>query len=385
MFAKEIINRLKSNIEVRENEIQSLELELERVREEKKAIESEQQKTLTLIATGESAIEQIKKFVNLVNAAETPELFDSFWQEIEAIKNDETRPIAALSAHLSPEEKYLRSLSKNEIKFLGDFYSILSEDTEDIILGLIAKGIELEDLQHYLSRKHLIKASKKETYLRSLSDGELEATRVYYSLIEDTKENTIANLLSLEMSVSDYKYALANSPLVVETTDDYIKLEDGTIVYKSETTEEFEARIKRAKEEHEEYANSLTPEEKQSFEDDIARLGAYKKETDPQTTVFPVANRKRSRKQIIQDVIDLEAEVQAIDPNRKVTAEELMALTLKELKQYVKGQGMIAQRTKDENVELILEGSPTLGDIQEQLRKELYPELIDRVNSINVA
>ena len=104
--------------------------------------------------------------------------------------------------------------------------------------------------------------AKRENYLRSLSDGELEATRTFYCLINDTKEKTIASLLNLEMSVDDYKYALANSPLVVETTENYIKLKDGTIVYKSETQEEFEARIKDAKEKSELYANSLSPEDK---------------------------------------------------------------------------------------------------------------------------
>lgn len=63
----------------------------------------------------------------------------------------------------------------------------------------------------------------------------------------------------------DY-YELINFPLAVEKTENYIRLEDGTIVYKSETQEEFEARIKDAKEKSELYHNSLTAEKRELFD-----------------------------------------------------------------------------------------------------------------------
>lgn len=251
MFGKDQIDRIKTKIEEKEQQIERLGRELRRAKEEEKEMRSEQERTSILIGMGEKAMKEFKVFIRQAYKYNKPELLEEFWQEIEEIRERESRPIAVKGSYCSEARQYLSSLSLEELDYLAGYYSLDYEDTIEVIEGLSSDDPCLEDLQYVLSQR-------------------------------------------------------------------------GTTI--------------------------------------IPKLITFK-------------NEGRSRKQIIEQTIELKAESRLTDPNRKVTEEELMLLSLKDLKRAVEDRDCTPLKTKADNVDtLLMADGLTLGDIQDSLGKDLYPE-----------
>ncbi len=104
MFATQILDDFQTKINSLDDKIDTLEKQLEDLRETKKNVLAEQQKNKTLIAAGQSALEQVQKFITLANSSKATELVEDFWGNVEKVKNGDNINIAVLpSAEREPK------------------------------------------------------------------------------------------------------------------------------------------------------------------------------------------------------------------------------------------------------------------------------------------
>ena len=101
MLGHATTENLNNDIRNISSNIASIEQQLAILREEKKRKENELQAIQTLVAAGNSAIEQAENFLTLATRARRDDLIESFWEEMDALRD--RQPIAELPEASEPD------------------------------------------------------------------------------------------------------------------------------------------------------------------------------------------------------------------------------------------------------------------------------------------
>jgi hypothetical protein len=227
-----------------ENNIQDLEAQLVKLREELGASEERHQKQLTASGAIHSALEQVLNVLNICESISEPGLADAFWSEIQDIKSGDYHFVPALKSadsdstdSNSPNSPDLDSMKLSQIKEYANSIGISAKTVKDDYGNLRSKSSWISAIDDHNRRNQITTKTNVNETIKS--EDSSDETNNNHNVI--TVESKGVSSHNSNIQVSSHAN-LENGPIIDTKVDSHMDGSDTLVPY-NEKKNDFEHEL----------------------------------------------------------------------------------------------------------------------------------------------